>query len=49
MRNHFVPLTNTEIAFHPLKYIIHVQMKMNFQLGNSFIDTLKWSENGKVP
>jgi len=49
MRNNFIPGTNTEMGFCPLKCIIYVRMKVNFQLGNSFIDTLKWSENGKVP
>lgn len=30
MRNHFVPVTNTEMGFCPLKCIVYVQMKMNF-------------------
>lgn len=49
MRHHFVPVTNTKMGFCPLKCIVYIQMKMNVQLGNSFIDALKCQENGQVP
>lgn len=41
MRNHFATVTNMEMGFCPMKCIVYVQRKMNFQLGNSFIDVLK--------